>query len=105
MASEEKKEEVAQQQTTKPQAKKKDAVTKLKTLIYAGPNLAGGVLAKYTVFRGELPQHVVALKEKYSDLDKLFVEPATLNSFEQKVAQVGTLQHRAYQNALKGGNQ
>jgi len=89
----------------KPQEKKKDAPKSKKpqTLIYVGPNLQGGVLSQYTTFRGGLPEHIEALKEKYEGFDKLFVEPAALTAFEQKVKQVGTVQYQAYQNALQGG--
>lgn len=107
MDEDKKKNETVEQQPAaaqKPQTKKREVAKKPKTLIYAGPNLSGGILSQYTTFRGELPKHVVALQEKYEGFDKLFVEPADLRFFEQKAKQPGTAQYRAYQNVLKGGN-
>lgn len=112
MASEKttEKNEAVEQQAAAPkqpqqqqQTKKREVAKKPQTLVYAGPNLPGGILSQYTTFRGELPQHVVTLQEKYEGFDKLFVEPSGLRAFEQKAMQAGTSQHRAYQNALKGG--
>ena len=46
---------------------------KKESLIYVSPNIPGGLLSQYTVFRGEIPFHVKGLIDKYPVMDKLLV--------------------------------
>ena len=42
-------------------------------MIYVGPDLPGGVLKRYTVFRGGYPPHIQELRDKSPSLCGLFV--------------------------------
>lgn len=98
----EKKEEVVKPVPQQP--KKTEKEQPRQTVIYAGPNLPGGILAQYTMFRDGLPAHVEALKEKYKVLDTLIVPISELNAIQQLIAKEGTSQYKAYKELLKGGN-
>lgn len=72
-------------------------------LIYLGPNLGGGALQRYTVFKGGLPQHLPELFAMYPLLTALFAPPEKLAQTERAIAQKGTPQHAAYQQIVRGG--
>lgn len=55
--------------------------------IYVGPNLAGGVLARYTVFKdGKMLPHVQELLEQNPDVKALIVPVSKLAVTEQQLA-------------------
>ncbi|MFX3635452.1 MAG: hypothetical protein ACE3L7_04140 [Candidatus Pristimantibacillus sp.] len=87
-----------------PQVRKAAKLQPPQTLIYVGPNLQGGVLAKYTTFRGEIPIHIESLKDKYAGLVTLIVPIDDLQTAQRLTAKEGTSQYKAYQSLLKGGN-
>lgn len=59
--------------------------------IYVGPSLPGGTLPQFTVFKGELPDHVVALMGKCPSLRPLIVPVAKLGQARKDVSTSGSL--------------
>lgn len=84
------------------QAKTAVVTPKIETLIYVGPNIAGGTLTQYATFRGGLSPHVERLVLDQPELGKLIIPVTQLNAFRDRVGVPGTIEHRAYQKA-KGG--
>lgn len=70
-------------------------------LIYLGPNIAGGALQRYTVFKGGLPKHIKALFTGKAYL-RLFVEPAKMAETMQKIERKGTPERMIYEK-IRGG--
>lgn len=88
-------------------SKTKDAPTKPEQLIYCGPNIPGGVLQRYTVFKGGLPEHLNALFDKCPAIRLLFVPVADLARAERAIATKGTPENAYFNEVLqfvsKGG--
>ena len=59
--------------------------------IYVGPSLPGGILPQFTVFKDEVPDHVVALMGKYPSLRPLIVPVAKLGQARKDVSTKGNL--------------
>lgn len=70
--------------------------------IYIGPNLPGGKLAAFTVFRYEIPAHIEALIQALPDLRRLIVPVASMSKSQVRSQTQGTAEYRAVQNLLKG---
>lgn len=82
-----------------PKAPKSSKASKLTTpeqLIYVGPNLPGGRLTQYTVFRGSVPAYLVDLIEKHAEITDLIVPVKSLVDAQSKSKQVGTIENIAY---------
>ncbi|KUO72711.1 MAG: hypothetical protein APF81_08525 [Desulfosporosinus sp. BRH_c37] len=63
-------------------------------LIYCGPNLQGGILTQYTVFRGDsLPKHLDQHIADCPSIRRLFVPPDLLNKTNRAVNTTGTPQN------------
>jgi hypothetical protein len=81
-------------------------VGKTERLIYCGPNIPGGALQKYTVFKGGLPVHLEDIFERCPVVKNLFVPVQDLARVEQAIATKGTPEQVYYQevvNILRGG--
>jgi hypothetical protein len=78
-------------------------------LIYIGPNLPGGKLSKYAIYKGGLPTHLNDVYEACPAIKKLFVEPSSMAKKEQAIQQKGTPESVFYSQVLdyskKGGGQ
>jgi hypothetical protein len=78
-------------------------------LIYCGPNISGGALSQYTVYKGDLPAHLSALFEKCPAVKTLCVPVSNLATTQKAVAVTGSAEHIAYNRILeylrKGGKQ
>lgn len=85
---------------TKPTAPK----TKTGPLIYVGPNLQGGGLSQFIVFRTGLTPHVQSLIEKQPDIEKLIVPLEKMAVALARSRQPGTLEHTAFEKLRKGVN-
>ncbi|NPV30657.1 MAG: hypothetical protein HPY58_13625 [Firmicutes bacterium] len=76
-------------------------------LIYCGPNIPGGVLQRYTVFKGGLPAHLEELFNKCPAVKLLFVPVTDLARTEKAIATKGTLENAYFNEVLqfisKGG--
>jgi len=62
---------------------------RIERTIYIGPNLPGGQLSAFTVFKGELPAHVRDLREKTPELQRLFVPVSDLAAARQRLQKAG----------------
>lgn len=76
-------------------------------LIYCGPNLKGGILTQYTVYRGNgLPKHLDKLISECPPIGRLFVSPGELNKTNQAINTTGTPQNvwfKEIQAYVQGG--
>jgi hypothetical protein len=76
-------------------------------LIYCGPNLPGGALQRYTVFKGGLPVHLSTLFDKCPAIKLLFVPVTDLARTEKAIATKGTPENALFNEVLqfisKGG--
>ncbi|MGG4447631.1 hypothetical protein [Brevibacillus porteri] len=72
-------------------------------LIYVGPNIPGGRLMQYTVFRGGVPEYLNDLFEKQPAIQQLIVPVKELVAFQSQVGTPGTLEHTLYQQVKDGG--
>lgn len=76
-------------------------------LIYCGPNIPGGVLQRYTVYKGGLPEYLSALFDKCPAIKSLFVPVADLARAERAIATKGTPENAFFNEVLqfvqKGG--
>lgn len=58
-------------------------------VVYVGPNLPGGSLSAFTVFKNGLPAHVQQLQEQTPELQALFVPVNELPTARQRLARSG----------------
>ena len=79
----------------------KSEPVKREQLIYIGPNVPGGVLQRYQVFRGGKPEHLKDLFEKCPALQGLFVQVADLAVAEKALGTAGTVENTLYREAAK----
>lgn len=82
---------------------KKKAAPDPGRLIYCGPNIPGGALTRYTVFKGGLPAHLESVFGKYPAAKSLIIPVADLARVEQAIAKKGTPENTAFGEVLKGG--
>ena len=74
---------------------------KREQLIYVGPNVPGGVLQRYQVFRGGKPEHLKDLFEKCPALQGLFVPVIDLTVAEKALGIAGTVENTLYRETAK----
>ena len=76
-------------------------------LIYAGPNIPGGILHRFQVFKGGLPPYCKDLFEKIPEIKELFIPVEYLEVARQKIEEPGSnearLFHMVQQKLNKGG--
>ena len=76
-------------------------------LIYIGPNLPGGKLSKYAIYKGGIPTHLNDVYEACPAIKKLFVAPSIMAKKEQAINQKGTPESVFFNQVLdyikKGG--
>lgn len=102
MSTEQKTEVVeAPKKATKTQAK---AALPTEPTIYVGPNLAGGILASYTVFKdGKMLPHVQELVEQNPDLKALIVPVSKLAITEQQLSDPASVVATKYKALQRKG--
>lgn len=66
------------------------ATARPQRLIYCGPNIPGGALQKYTVFKGGIPGYLSGLFEKCPEIKSLFVPVTDLAVTEQAISTKGS---------------
>ena len=90
-----------------PAVRKTKTASKPKRFIYCGPNIPGGALQRYAVFKGGFPGHLDDLFDKCPAIKCLFVPVTSLAKAEQSINTKGTSEHSYFQDALqfikKGG--
>lgn len=72
------------------------AAQKPQRLIYCGPNIPGGMLHQFTVFKGGNPEHLGNLFEKCPAIKELIVPVSALNQTKNAVKKLGTEENRLY---------
>ena len=76
-------------------------------LIYIGPNIPGGTLHRYQVYRGGIPEHLAQIIEKCPAIRSLFVPVANFAAAEQALAMTGSAEHTLFREVAsfttKGG--
>ena len=79
----------------------KSEPVKREQLIYIGPNVPGGMLQRYQVFRGGKPEHLKDLFEKCPELQGLFVQVTDLAVAEKALGTAGTVENTLYRETAK----
>lgn len=80
---------------------RKEDTKKPETFIYCGPTLKDGILQQNSVFRGELPQHIVNIREKHPVISELFVSTTVFAHVSKNIKIQGTREHQLFQQAVK----
>lgn len=65
-------------------------------LAYVGPNIPGGILQRYQVFKGGLPPYCKGLFEKVPEIKELFVPVTELENVRRKIEESGTNEARLF---------
>ena len=85
----------------------KSEPVKREQLIYIGPNVPGGMLQRYQVFRGGIPEHVKQIVEKCPAVKSLFVPVDGFAAAEQEISKAGSANNALFKEILawtaKGG--
>ena len=83
---------------------KKQAVEKLETVVYIGPNKLTDGLKQYAVYRGRPDELIKTAAMKYKNITRLFVPVDGLNDAMAAVEKKGTPVNLAY-NEMMGANE
>lgn len=75
--------------------------TKGPRLVYCGPNVPGGLLTSYTVYKNGIPAHLQATLEKCPDLKYLFVPVEKLVNAREEIKTSGAFLHQKYEVVRK----
>jgi hypothetical protein len=73
----------------KKTATKKTSIGKPAPVVYIGPNLPGGQLSAFTVFRNGLPAHVAEIEKQHPEISRLIVPVRELPAARQKLHRHG----------------
>ena len=65
-------------------------------LIYVGPNISGGILQRFQVFKGGYPPYCKDLFEKIPEVKELFVPVEALEESRRKIEESGTNEARLF---------
>ena len=65
-------------------------------LVYVGPNIPGGILQRFQVFKGGLPPHAKGLIEQVPEVGELFVPVKDLESMRCRIEDPGTNEARLF---------
>nr|WP_278430001.1 hypothetical protein [Brevibacillus laterosporus] len=91
--------------------KKKDEKVKNETsngqeqLIYCGPNVPGGILMRYTVFRGGKPDYLQDLFTNLPGIEELIVPLSEFTEVLNNTMIVGTREHQLCQEIAQYNGQ
>ena len=77
-----------------PKTEKKTA--KPERLVYVGPNIPGGILQRFQVYKGGIPPHCLELVEKIPEIRQLFVPVGELPAVRDKLEKSGTNEARLF---------
>jgi hypothetical protein len=75
---------------------KVEATTVPARMVYCGPNIPGGALQQFTVFKGGFPLHLAELVEKCPAIKLLCVSPDQLQATRIGVTVKGSASNIAY---------
>ena len=76
-------------------------IKKKVSTFYIGPGVQRGILDKGTIFRGDLPEEVKKLKEKYPSISPLFVSEGKYVESLNEIDQPGTITNILFNKALE----
>jgi hypothetical protein len=65
-------------------------------LAYVGPNVPGGILQRFQVFKGGLPPYCKDLFERVPEIKELFVPVEALEATRKKIEEPGTNEARIF---------
>ena len=65
-------------------------------LVYVGPNVPGGILQRFQVFKGGLPPYCKDLFGKIPEIKELFVPVEGLEALRRKIEESGTNEARLF---------
>lgn len=82
-------------------AVKKASKKKKISTFYIGPGIQRGVLDKGAIFRGDLPEEVKKLKEKYPSIIPMFVSEDDYVKSLNEIDQPGTITNILFNKALE----
>ncbi|WP_028856953.1 hypothetical protein [Psychrilyobacter atlanticus] len=71
------------------------------SIFYIGPGVQRGILDKGTIFRGNLPEEIEKLKEKYPSIAPLFVSEDKYVESLNEIDQPGTITNILFNKALE----
>lgn len=100
--NEEVKVETPKKETSTKPKQQKNMKKEATPVIYVGPNLAGGRLSSFTVFREGVPAHLKDLIEKHPEIQSLIVPLSKMQKAQTNSSKSGTLEHKAYKKLQKG---
>jgi hypothetical protein len=78
------------------QAPVEQAPSRPPRLIYVGPNVPGGILQRFQVFKGGFPPHCKDLFEKVPEIKELFVPVEGLEAMRRNIGEPGTNEARIF---------
>jgi hypothetical protein len=70
-------------------------------VIYCGPNIPGGMLSKYRIFKDGIPEYLNELIDKCPEIKMLFVPVAELTRANRAIDIKGTPEQIAYEKVMK----
>ena len=82
-------------------AKPTKAPAKPERFIYCGPSLPGGLLQRYTIFKGGMPGHLNDVIGKCPAIKSMFVPPARLQAVTAAIQATGSLENLQYKEIQK----
>lgn len=84
-----------------PKKVERKVAEKTGILIYCGPNLPGGILQQFTIFKGDLPKHINEQIEKCPAIKELFITPNLLAKFRKDIQNEGTRENMLFNQVLQ----
>lgn len=96
---------MAKKEESKEVTSTKQETTKEIRKIYCGPNIPGGLLMQYTIFKGE-PEYLNGLFEKCNAIKQLMVPVPELNVTRKNIETMGTYENTLFNDVIefiKGG--
>ena len=87
--------------TKKKTIEEPEEIKKKISTFYIGPGVQRGILDKGTIFRGDLPEEVKKLKEKYPSIAPLFVSEDKYVESLNEIDQPGTITNILFNKALE----
>ena len=92
---------VAKKETKKKKIEKPKEIKKKESTFYIGPGVQRGILDKGAIFRGDLPEEVKKLKEKYPSISPLFVSEDKYVESLNEIDKPGTITNILFNKALE----
>lgn len=73
-----------------------ESATTQERFVYCGPNIPGGLLQQFTVFKGGTPGYLDEVKEACPEIGNLFVPPDQVMTVRRNIGVAGTAVNIAY---------